>query len=58
MHQKQYGDPLYFLNVGTGKDITILAEKIAINTGFKGEILWDHKPDGTPKKQLKLKKKT
>ena len=53
------GDPLYFLNVGTGKDITIkeLAERIALASGFKGKILWDiTKPDGTPKKQLNIEK--
>ena len=49
------GLPLSFLNVGTGKDISIrdLAIKIAKFAGFKGEIIWDtSKPDGTPKKQL------
>ena len=56
-----HGNPLYFLNVGTGKDISImnLASKIAEFTGFKGNILWDDKkPDGTPKKQLDIKKIT
>ena len=49
------GEPLPFLNVGTGVDLTIrdLAEAVAQATGFKGEIVWDRsKPDGTPKKQL------
>jgi len=49
------GQPLTFLNVGTGRDLTIrqLAEAVAEATGFAGEILWDQsKPDGTPKKQL------
>ena len=49
------GNPLTFLNVGTGKDISIrdLSVKIAKYTGFKGEVIWDStKPDGTPKKQL------
>jgi GDP-L-fucose synthase len=49
------GDPLAFLNVGTGVDLTIrqLAEAVAEATGFQGEIHWDaSKPDGTPKKQL------
>ena len=49
------GIPLSFLNVGTGKDISIrdLAVKIAKYAGFKGEVIWDtSKPDGTPKKQL------
>ena len=55
----KYGDPLYFLNVGTGKDITIkeLANKIAFASGFKGKILWDiTKPDGTPRKQLNIQR--
>ena len=49
------GDPLPFLNVGTGVDLTIreLAEAVAAATGFEGAIVWDSsKPDGTPKKQL------
>ena len=49
------GEPLPFLNVGTGLDLTIreLAQAVAQATGFKGEIAWDtSKPDGTPKKQL------
>ena len=48
-------EPLPFLNVGTGIDLTIreLAEAVAQATGFQGEIVWDSsKPDGTPKKQL------
>ena len=43
------------LNVGTGVDISIrdLAELVAMQTGYKGRIVWDSsKPDGTPKKQL------
>ncbi len=53
------GYPLHFLNVGTGKDISIfdLARKISTFVGYKGEIIWDKtKPDGTPKKQLNIKK--
>ena len=49
------GNKLNYLNVGTGKDISIkdLSLKIANKTGFKGSIIWDKtKPDGTPKKQL------
>jgi GDP-L-fucose synthase len=49
------GEPLPFLNVGTGLDLTIrqLAEAVAGATGYQGEIVWDiSKPDGTPKKQL------
>ena len=51
------GKPLYYLNVGTGKDITIrdLAQKIALATNYSGKIIWDEsKPDGTPKKLLDI----
>ena len=51
------GNQLIFLNVGTGKDISIkdLAKKIALEIGFQGEIKWDiSKPDGTPKKLLDI----
>ena len=53
------GNSLYYLNVGTGKDISIkdLALKIANLLKFKGKIVWDNsKPDGTPKKQLNIEK--
>lgn len=43
------------INVGTGKDLTILelAELIGNIVGYSGEILWDMgKPDGTPQKLL------
>ena len=43
------------LNIGTGEEIAIfeLAQKIALATGFTGEIRWDSsKPDGTPRKVL------
>ena len=49
------GISLPFLNVGTGKDISIeeLAKLIANIIGYEGKILWDKtKKDGTPKKQL------
>ena len=52
---------LIYLNVGTGRDISIfdLAKKIAKITGFNGKIIWDKtKPDGTPKKQLDISKIT
>ena len=55
----EFGNPLTFLNIGTGKDISIkdLAYLIANVTGFKGEIIWDKsKPDGTPKKLLNIDK--
>tara|TARA_Y100000589_G_scaffold331972_1_gene388327 strand:+ start:3149 stop:4135 length:987 start_codon:yes stop_codon:yes gene_type:complete len=46
-----------FLNVGTGKDISIkdLAYLVAEKIGYKGEISWDYsKPDGTPRKLLDI----
>ena len=48
-----------YINVGSGKDIMIkeLASKIALLTGFEGEIIWDRsKPDGTPRKLLDISK--
>ncbi len=51
------GEPLTFLNVGTGLDLSIkeLANKVANTVGYSGQILWDlSKPDGTPKKQLDI----
>ena len=45
----------YFLNVGTGEDISIenLAILISDIIGFKGSFIFDKtKPDGTPKKLL------
>ena len=47
------------INVGTGKDIKLkeLAQLIKKIVGYQGKIVWDHsKPDGTPKKQLDVKK--
>lgn len=46
-----------FINVGTGKDITIkdLAEMIKDIVGFQGTIRFDpSRPDGTPKKLLDI----
>jgi GDP-L-fucose synthase len=46
-----------FINIGTGKDITIkeLAEMIKNIVGFKSKIEWDNsKPDGTPQKLLNV----
>jgi GDP-L-fucose synthase len=51
---EKYDSSLH-LNVGTGEDISIreLAQKVAVATGFTGEIEWDPaKPDGTPRKVL------
>ena len=48
-----------FLNVGTGKDISIkeLATLIAKEYAYSGKISWDNsKPDGTPKKQLNIER--
>ena len=55
----EFGEPLTWLNVGTGVDIKIkdLAEMIANVTSYKGEILWDKdKPDGTYQKLLDVSK--
>jgi GDP-L-fucose synthase len=44
-----------FLNVGTGKDLSIreLAELVADGVGYRGKLVWDSsKPDGTPRKLL------
>ena len=53
------GDPLIWLNVGTGIDMSIreLAEMIAKITSFRGEIIWNKdKPDGTLRKLLNVSK--
>ena len=53
------GKPLTYLNVGTGIDISIkeLSKTIAKYIDFNGEIIWDaSKPDGTPKKQLDIRR--
>lgn len=50
-----------FINVGTGKDLTIkdLAKIVANIVGYKGEIIWDtSKPNGTPKKLLDVSRLT
>ena len=54
-----HDQPLYFLNVGTGKEISIkgLANLISSYIGFKGKVIWDtSKPDGTPRKILDIGK--
>ncbi len=53
---KVYSDAMH-INVGTGRDITILelTRLVARTVGFEGEILTDpSKPDGTPRKQLDI----
>ena len=57
VQKPQARNPLFYLNAGTGKDISIkeLANLIAHFTDFKGDILWDlSKPDGTFKKLLNI----
>jgi GDP-L-fucose synthase len=51
----QLDDPPDWINIGTGKDVTIreLTETVAEVTGYTGEITWDtSKPDGTPRKLM------
>ncbi len=51
---KNYSEEL-FLNVGTGRDMTILqlAESIARVAGWKGKFIFDRsKPDGMPRKVM------
>ena len=53
------GEPLLYLNVGTGKEISIkkLAELIARLCKYKGKIRWDlSKPDGTQQKLLNIER--
>lgn len=47
------------INIGSGSDVTIkeLAEMIAKEVGYEGEIKWDpSKPDGMPRKCLEVSK--
>jgi len=56
-HLLSLADPPDWVNIGTGKDLTILdlAKLVAKTVGFSGEILTDPtKPDGTPKKLLDI----
>ena len=53
------GNYLNYLNVGTGKEISIheLALKISKILNYNGNISWDHsKPDGTFRKMLDVSK--
>ena len=60
MASENYNESIH-LNVGTGHDLSIkaLAELIAHEAGFKGDINWDStKPDGTPRKVLDVSRIT
>ncbi|QLC50637.1 GDP-L-fucose synthase [Methanolobus zinderi] len=55
MENYDYSDTAEFVNIGTGKDLSIkeLAKMIKDIVGYKGEIVYDRtKPDGTPRKLL------
>ena len=57
IYNDKFKEETEFLNVGTGKDISIkdLAKLIAKKVGFKGKIIWDKsKHDGTPRKLLDI----
>ncbi len=56
---KNNNESLSFLNVGSGKEISIkdLAYLVAKKCEYNGQIIWDHsKPDGTPQKLLDVSK--
>ena len=51
------GDSLFYLNVGSGQELSIieLANLIAKLTNYEGKIFWDKsKPDGTYRKNLDI----
>lgn len=53
--QTKMNKKLQFVNIGTGKSITIcdLAELVKKVVGFNGKIIWDYKqPEGMPEKIL------
>lgn len=55
LYQNSTQDMQGHINIGYGSDFSIkeLANKLAIISGFKGDIIWDtSKPDGTPKKLM------
>lgn len=57
VHLLQVDDPPEWVNVGTGKDISIreLAELVAEIVGYRGSIVQDlTKPDGTPVKRTNI----
>ncbi len=60
-HLLDLEDPPDWVNLGVGKDVTILelAGLVANTVGFKGEIKTDpSKPDGTPRKLLDVSRLT
>jgi GDP-L-fucose synthase len=57
MENKNSSDLGEFVNVGTGKDLSIkeLSQMIAKAVGFTGKVRWDTlKPNGTPRKLLDI----
>lgn len=55
LHLLEHYDGASQVNVGTGTDVTIkeLAQSVASEVGYEGDIRWDaSKPDGTPRKLL------
>jgi GDP-L-fucose synthase len=54
-------EPFHLINIGCGQDRTIreLADLVANEVGFEGQIEWDTgKPDGTPQKLLDVSRLT
>ena len=61
LHLMDVYDEAGWVNIGTGKDVTIrtLAETVAATVAYEGTITWDtSKPDGTPRKLLDVAKMT
>lgn len=59
LHLLEHYDGDAQVNVGTGTDVSIkeLAQTIASEVGYQGDIHWDTtKPDGTPRKLLDVSK--
>ncbi len=54
---EKYDSP-EIINVGSGEDLTVreLAELICDVVGFDGDLAWQTKPDGTPRKLLDVHK--
>ena len=59
MHVDDLADEAGLVNIGCGTDVTIkqLSELIALEVGYKGQLLFDTtKPDGTPRKLMDTSK--